>query len=67
MKAWIVADVSHALLIDTLRSEQEAAEVAEIIAASGKMLWMMVVTHGHPDHYIGRKDSEGALSAGAQR
>jgi glyoxylase-like metal-dependent hydrolase (beta-lactamase superfamily II) len=53
VNAWIVANGSHALLIDTLRSEQEAAELAEVIAALGKTLWTIIVTHGHPDHYIG--------------
>ena len=38
VNAWIVANASHALLIDTLRSEQEAAELAEIVAALDRTL-----------------------------
>ena len=53
MNAWIGANGSLPYLIDALRSEQEAAELAEVIAASGKTLWTIIVTHGHPDHYIG--------------
>lgn len=53
VNAWIVSNASHSLLIDALRSESEAEELAGVIAATGKTLWAILVTHGHPDHYIG--------------
>jgi hypothetical protein len=42
VNAWIV-NGWHALVIDTLRSEQEAAELADVIATSGKMLWTIKI------------------------
>jgi glyoxylase-like metal-dependent hydrolase (beta-lactamase superfamily II) len=53
VNAWIVANDSHALIIDALRSEDEAAELAATVTKSGKTLFAIVITHGHPDHYIG--------------
>jgi glyoxylase-like metal-dependent hydrolase (beta-lactamase superfamily II) len=53
VNAWIVSNATHVLVIDALRSESEAAELADAIKATGKTLWGVLVTHGHPDHYIG--------------
>jgi glyoxylase-like metal-dependent hydrolase (beta-lactamase superfamily II) len=53
VNSWIVTNTTHALVIDALRSESEAVELAETIKATGKALWGVLVTHGHPDHYIG--------------
>ncbi len=53
VNSWIVTNATHALVIDALRSESEATELAETIKATGKTLWGVLVTHGHPDHYIG--------------
>ncbi|HLZ66702.1 MAG TPA: MBL fold metallo-hydrolase [Aliidongia sp.] len=53
VNAWILSNATHILVIDALRSENEAAELAETIKATGKALWGVLVTHGHPDHYIG--------------
>jgi glyoxylase-like metal-dependent hydrolase (beta-lactamase superfamily II) len=53
VNSWIVTNTTHALVIDALRSESEAVELAETIKATGKTLWGVLVTHGHPDHYIG--------------
>jgi glyoxylase-like metal-dependent hydrolase (beta-lactamase superfamily II) len=44
-----------AILVDTfLRSEQNQ-ELADWIAASGKNLTMVYITHAHPDHFCGLK------------
>lgn len=53
VNSWIVTNTTHALVIDALRSESEAVELAETVKATGKTLWGVLVTHGHPDHYIG--------------
>src|SRR5271170_7537272 len=53
VNSWIVANATQAFVIDALRSESEAAELAETVKATGKTLWGVLVTHGHPDHYIG--------------
>jgi glyoxylase-like metal-dependent hydrolase (beta-lactamase superfamily II) len=53
VNAWIVENETHVLVIDALRSEAEAADLAEAVAARGKTLHAVFVTHGHPDHYIG--------------
>lgn len=53
VNAWLVANRTHAVLIDALRDEREAAELADTIESTGRTLHAIVVTHGHPDHYIG--------------
>jgi glyoxylase-like metal-dependent hydrolase (beta-lactamase superfamily II) len=53
VNSWIVANATHVLAIDALRSESEAADLAEAIRATGKTFWGVLVTHGHADHYIG--------------
>jgi glyoxylase-like metal-dependent hydrolase (beta-lactamase superfamily II) len=53
VNSWIVTNAMHALVIDALRSESEAAELADTVKATGKTLWGVLVTRGHPDHYIG--------------
>jgi glyoxylase-like metal-dependent hydrolase (beta-lactamase superfamily II) len=53
VNSWIVSNRTHVVVIDALRSESEAAELAETIKATGKTLYAALVTHGHADHYIG--------------
>jgi glyoxylase-like metal-dependent hydrolase (beta-lactamase superfamily II) len=44
-----------ALLVDTFLSNEQTAELADWIAASGRRLSMIYITHGHPDHFFGLK------------
>jgi glyoxylase-like metal-dependent hydrolase (beta-lactamase superfamily II) len=45
----------EALLVDTFLSDQQTAELADWIAASGRRLSTIYITHGHPDHFFGLK------------
>jgi glyoxylase-like metal-dependent hydrolase (beta-lactamase superfamily II) len=42
-----------ALLVDTFLSDAQTAELADWIAATGKRLTTIYITHGHPDHFFG--------------
>jgi glyoxylase-like metal-dependent hydrolase (beta-lactamase superfamily II) len=44
-----------AVLVDTFLSEQHSKELVEWIAASGKNLTTIYVTHAHGDHFFGLK------------
>src|ERR1700730_9995737 len=43
------------LLFDTFLAEAQTAELADWIAASGKRLSTIYITHAHPDHFFGLK------------
>jgi glyoxylase-like metal-dependent hydrolase (beta-lactamase superfamily II) len=45
----------EALLVDTFLSDAQTAELADWIAATGKRLTTMYITHAHPDHFFGLK------------
>jgi glyoxylase-like metal-dependent hydrolase (beta-lactamase superfamily II) len=53
VNAYLVMNEQAAIVIDALRNREEAAELAERIRATGRALQAVLVTHGHPDHYIG--------------
>lgn len=53
VNAYIVSSGSRAIVIDALRNRQEAARLAQRIQERGLSLESVLVTHGHPDHYIG--------------
>ena len=44
-----------ALLVDTFLSDVQTAELADWIAATGRRLSTIYITHGHPDHFFGLK------------
>ena len=44
-----------ALLVNTFRSEAQTRELADWIAASGRHLSTIYITHAHPDHFFGLK------------
>jgi glyoxylase-like metal-dependent hydrolase (beta-lactamase superfamily II) len=41
------------ILVDLLRNSVAAERLANHVEASGKTLTTILLTHGHPDHYIG--------------
>jgi glyoxylase-like metal-dependent hydrolase (beta-lactamase superfamily II) len=49
----LVTGEKEAVLIDAQFTVPDAAKVAEAVAASGKKLRLVYVTHFHPDHYFG--------------
>src|SRR6201993_2892867 len=44
-----------AVLVDTFLSDAQTADLADWIAATGKRLTTIYITHGHPDHFFGLK------------
>jgi glyoxylase-like metal-dependent hydrolase (beta-lactamase superfamily II) len=45
----------EALLVDTFLSDAQTAELADWIAAAGRRLSTIYITHAHPDHFFGLK------------
>jgi glyoxylase-like metal-dependent hydrolase (beta-lactamase superfamily II) len=54
--AWLVTNDEHAILIDTASNGNEDGErVADFVAATGRKLHAIVLSHGHPDVFFGLK------------
>jgi glyoxylase-like metal-dependent hydrolase (beta-lactamase superfamily II) len=59
--AWVTNTVTlihgerDAVLVDTFLSEQQSRELLDWVAASGKNLVTIYVTHAHGDHFFGLK------------
>ncbi|MBP2334636.1 glyoxylase-like metal-dependent hydrolase (beta-lactamase superfamily II) [Saccharothrix coeruleofusca] len=49
----LIAGEDDAVLIDTLPTVEDSAELADWIEASGKRLTHVFITHAHVDHYLG--------------
>jgi glyoxylase-like metal-dependent hydrolase (beta-lactamase superfamily II) len=53
VNAYLFYDHDTAVLVDCLRNSEEAKRLAGFIKSKGKKLTHVLITHGHPDHYIG--------------
>ncbi|MEI9955616.1 MAG: MBL fold metallo-hydrolase [Ferruginibacter sp.] len=53
VNAYLFTDDESAVLIDCLRNSEEAEALASFIKSKNKTLTLILITHGHPDHYIG--------------
>lgn len=51
--ATLISGEHDAVLVDALFTRDEAEDLADFIAASGKNLTTIYITHGHSDHYFG--------------
>ena len=64
VNAYIFSDNQSIILVDCLRNSNEAALLADVIKKENKPLTHILITHGHPDHYLGlnvmRKEFPGA-------
>jgi glyoxylase-like metal-dependent hydrolase (beta-lactamase superfamily II) len=53
VNAYIFYDNQSIILVDCLRNSQEAKGLADVIKRHNKPLTHILITHGHPDHYLG--------------
>jgi glyoxylase-like metal-dependent hydrolase (beta-lactamase superfamily II) len=55
VNSYLVHNDTNGIVVDCLRSREEAFELVQKVRASGLKLQAIFVTHGHPDHYIGSR------------
>lgn len=53
VNAFVLSDSQGVALIDATRSSREARKVGQLALASGHAPSTLLITHGHPDHYLG--------------
>ena len=51
--ATLISGQRDAVLVDTFLTSEQAKTLADWVAASGKNLTAIYVTHGHGDHFFG--------------
>lgn len=51
--SYLITGVSEAMLFDVFMLHSEVAQIADAITKSGKTLKAVMVSHAHPDHFIG--------------
>ena len=53
VNAFVLADPKGTFIIDCTRNSNEAKKAADLARSKGKTPKLMLITHGHPDHYMG--------------
>ncbi|MEO1259806.1 MAG: MBL fold metallo-hydrolase [Bacteroidota bacterium] len=53
VNSYIFSNGRSIMVMDALRNSKEAKELAQLIKSKGLPLTHVLITHGHPDHYIG--------------
>jgi glyoxylase-like metal-dependent hydrolase (beta-lactamase superfamily II) len=53
VNAYLFFDNQSIILVDCLRNSEEAKTLAGVIKKHNKPLTHILITHGHPDHYLG--------------
>ncbi len=51
--AYLLSNETDAILFDVFMLREEAAELANTIEKSGKTLQAVIISHAHPDHFMG--------------
>lgn len=51
--AYLISGSSDAILFDVFMVSSEAAELAQTIEKTGKNLQAVMISHAHPDHFMG--------------
>jgi glyoxylase-like metal-dependent hydrolase (beta-lactamase superfamily II) len=51
--SYLISNDSEAILFDVFMLSAEAAELAEAIEKTGKRLRAVMISHAHPDHFMG--------------
>ena len=53
VNAYLFSDQQSMIVVDCLRNSEEAGLLANRISSHKKPLTHILVTHGHPDHFLG--------------
>jgi len=53
VNAYIISDKKGTIIVDCTRNSEEARKVAALALSKGTIPTKMLITHGHPDHYLG--------------
>lgn len=53
VNAFVLSDAKGVALIDATRNSREAHKVGELALSKGHAPATLLITHGHPDHYLG--------------
>lgn len=51
--SYLISGESEAILFDVFMLQSDAVQVADRITASGKVLKKVMISHAHPDHFMG--------------
>jgi glyoxylase-like metal-dependent hydrolase (beta-lactamase superfamily II) len=53
VNAYFLSDDQGTLIVDATRKDKDAKELAEFARSKGVPVKMILITHGHPDHFVG--------------
>jgi glyoxylase-like metal-dependent hydrolase (beta-lactamase superfamily II) len=53
VNSWLLHGERSTLIVDVLRNSHEAAALADHLERAGRNVTSVLITHGHPDHFIG--------------
>lgn len=53
VNAYVLSDDQGTLIVDATRTRKDAKELADLARSKGVPVKMILITHGHPDHFVG--------------